>query len=175
MTTWGKVASAIHDATHRPFELRGATPVGGGSINQAYRLEGTGGTCYFVKLNDSRHLDMFVAEAAGLEAIAATNTIRVPRPLAHGSMGRQSYLVLEHLELGSRGNAKRLGEQLAALHRCEAKRFGFAADNFIGTAAKPKRFGFAADNFIGTTPQPNSWDADWVSFWREHQIGRAHV
>jgi len=148
------ISAVISEATHRTFEVRGATPVGGGSINEAYRLEGTDGTCYFVKLNDSRHLDMFVAEAAGLEAIAATNTIRVPRPLAHGSMGRQSFLVLEHLELDSRGNAKRLGEQLAALHRCEAQRFGFAADNFIGT-----------------TPQPNPWTDDWLTFWRIHRLG----
>ncbi len=49
---------------------------------------------------------------------------------------------------------RRLGEQLAALHRCEAKRFGFASDNFIGT-----------------TPQPNSWTEDWVTFWREHRLG----
>jgi len=33
-----------------------------------------------------------------------TNTIRVPRPIAHGIAGSQSYLVLEHLEL-VRGDA----------------------------------------------------------------------
>ena len=154
MSIWGTVASAIRDATHRPFVIVATTPVGGGSINEAYHLYGADGARYFLKLNESRHLAMFVAEAAGLEAIAATNTIRVPRPVAHGSAGGQSYLVLEHLELGSRGDAKLLGEQLAALHRCEAKSFGFASDNFIGT-----------------TPQPNSWTEDWVAFWREQRLG----
>jgi fructosamine-3-kinase len=72
----------------------------------------------------------------------------------HGSAGGQSYLVLENLELSSRGNVKLLGEQLAALHRCEAENFGFASDNFIGT-----------------TTQPNSWANDWVGFWREHRLG----
>ena len=148
------ISAVISEATHRPYSLRNSTLIGGGSINEAYRLEGTDGARYFVKLNEARHLDMFVAEAAGLEAIAATNTIRVPRPVAHGSTGRQSYLVLEHLELLSLGNAKLLGEQLAALHRCEAKNFGFPADNFIGT-----------------TPQPNLWADDWVTFWREHRLG----
>jgi len=153
MTTWSIVASAIHDATHRPFEVRGAVPVGGGSINDAYRLEGTDGTRYFLKLNDARHLPMFVAEAAGLDAIAATNTVRVPRHIAHGSAGKQGYLVLEQLELSSRGDAKKLGEQLAALHHCHGQRFGFSADNFIGT-----------------TPQPNPCTDDWVAFWREHRL-----
>jgi protein-ribulosamine 3-kinase len=86
--------------------------------------------------------------------IAATNTIRVPRAITHGNAGDQSYLVLEHLELGSRGDAKRLGEQLAALHRCAGKRFGFSEGNFIGT-----------------TPQPNAWADNWIDFWREQRLG----
>jgi protein-ribulosamine 3-kinase len=154
LSIWGIVATAIRDVTHRPFVIVAATPVGGGSINEAYQLDGTDGSRYFLKLNDARHLPMFVAEAEGLDAIAATKTVRVPRSVVHGSAGGQSYLVLEYLELSSRGDAKRLGEQLAALHRCH------------GTY-----FGFAADNFIGTTPQPNTWTKDWVTFWREQRLG----
>ncbi len=148
------LSAVIHAATHRPFEVRDATPVGGGSINQAYRLEGTGGSRYFLKLNDARHLPMFIAETAGLGAIAATSTLRVPRPVAHGATDSHSFLVLEHLELGSRGDAKLLGTQLAALHL------------FTG-----ERFGFAQDNFIGTTPQPNGWMDGWMDFWRERRLG----
>jgi len=151
---WGIVASAISDATQRPFVMRGAKPVGGGSINQAYRLEGSDGARYFLKLNDARHHPMFVAEAGGLDTIAATNTVRVPQPIVHGIANRQSYLVLEHLELSSRGDAKKLGEQLAALHRCSSEKFGFKQHNFIGT-----------------TVQPNAWTGDWVTFWREQRLG----
>ncbi len=154
MSVWDTVASAIHDAIHRPFEILATTAVGGGSINDAYRLDGTDGTRYFLKLNDARHLPMFMAEAAGLAAIAATNTLRVPRAIAHGESGGQGFLVLEYLELRWRGDARMLGEQLAALHRC------------VGD-----RFGFDRDNFIGTSPQPNSWTKDWVTFWREHRLG----
>src|SRR5674476_1238468 len=78
MSIWGTVASAIRDATHRPFVILATTPVGGGSINEAYHLDGTDGARYFLKLNESRHLPMFVAEATGLKMIAATDTIRVP-------------------------------------------------------------------------------------------------
>ncbi len=117
MAVWGIVASAISDATHRPFSLRSRTPVGGGSINESFRLAGDDGSFYFLKLNDAPHHAMFIAEAAGLDAIAATNTIRVPRPVAHGIADSQSYLVLENMELSSRGDARLLGEQLAAMHR----------------------------------------------------------
>ncbi|MEO8331851.1 MAG: fructosamine kinase family protein, partial [Gallionella sp.] len=195
------ISAAIRDATQRTFTLRNSTSVGGGSINDAFRLEGTDGLRFFLKLNDAQHLPMFVAEAQGLDAIASTNTIRVPRPLAHGSACGQSYLVLEHLELNSRGNAKLLGEQLAALHRCTSPflppvrgkaRMGVEAeDNKVSTPTLLRQaqdrpslplagggsggtsscFGFAQDNFIGTTPQPNTWTDDWVTFWRERRLG----
>jgi protein-ribulosamine 3-kinase len=148
------LSTAIHGATQHPFALSRSTPVGGGSINESSRLEGTDGTRYFLKLNDAQHLPMFVAETDGLNAIAATNTICVPRPIAHGIADKHSYLVLEHLDLSSRGDAKLLGEQLAALHRREGKSFGFTQDNFIGT-----------------TPQPNTWKDNWIDFWREHRLG----
>ncbi|MFZ2162827.1 MAG: fructosamine kinase family protein [Sideroxyarcus sp.] len=148
------LSAAIHNATHRPFEVCGATAVGGGSINEAFCLEGTNNECYFLKLNDARHYPMFEAEAAGLAAITATNTVRVPQPIAHGIAGDRSFLVLEYLELSPQGDARRLGKQLAALHRC-----------------KGTQFGFAQDNFIGTTPQSNTWKDNWIDFWREQRLG----
>ncbi|MDO8262983.1 MAG: fructosamine kinase family protein [Gallionella sp.] len=144
------ISAAIRDATHRPFTLRAATPVGGGSINETYRLEGTDGSRYFLKLNDAQHLPIpstlrqgsgrawlrtgFAAEAEGLNAIAATNTLRVPRPIAHGTANSHSFLILEYLELSSHGDAKLLGEQLAAMHRCTSDR---ANENPNATASLP--------------------------------------
>lgn len=154
MSFWHGVASAICDATRRPFIISNTTPVSGGSINRAFRIEGKDGTRYFLKLNDVRHHAMFVAEFAGLRTIAATGTLRVPHPITHGIASDQCFLVMEYLELGSCGNAKSLGEQLAALHRCTSPQFGFAHDNFIGTM-----------------PQPNTWSDDWMSFWHRQRLG----
>jgi fructosamine-3-kinase len=132
----------------------GVEPCEGGCINQTYRIRGQDGRQFFVKLNAVSTLAMFAAEAAGLNEIAATQTIRVPQPIAHGNANTHSFLVLEYLELSSRGNAALLGKQLAAMHRCQAKQFGFAQGNFIGT-----------------TPQPNSWKNNWIDFWREQRLG----
>lgn len=154
MIIWNFVASAISDATGSSFVLRDQAPIGGGSINETFRLNGTDGSSYFLKLNAARHHDIFIAETHALENIAKTATLHVPLPVAHGVTIQQSYLVLEHLELQPCGDAKLLGEQLAALHRCSAPRFGLAHDNFIGTS-----------------PQPNGWKDDWISFWREHRLG----
>ncbi len=162
MTDWSLISAAITSARGKPFRLASHRANGGGCINEAYTLNGEDGTRYFVKLNDARHAAIpstwlrtgFAAETAGLEAIAATDTIRVPHPITHGTAGRQSYLVLEHLDLNGRGNARLLGEQLAALHRCTSTGFGFSQDNFLGT-----------------TPQPNAWTDDWRTFWRERRLG----
>lgn len=148
------LSTLISAATRCRFAARRATPVGGGDINDSYRLEGHDGFCYFLKLNDARHRALFVAEAAGLETIAATNTLRVPQPVAQGCFDQQCFLLLEYMELTQHGDARRLGEQLAAMHRHSADHFGFARDNFIGS-----------------TPQPNQWTDNWIDFWHEQRLG----
>jgi len=169
------LASAIREATHHPFVIRNQSPVVVGSINEAYRLDGDDGSRFFLKLNDARHHTMFVAEAKGLEAIAATNTIHVPRTIAYGIAGGQSFLVLEHLDLNPHGDEQLLGEQLAALHRST---FDRAYPDSLSSEEVNSRhsrtlpqFGFTIDNFIGTTPQPNGWKGRWIDFWREQRLG----
>lgn len=148
------VGDAIGAATGRVFAARAVMPVGGGDINTAYRLDGADGSRYFLKLNIERRLPMFAAEAAGLATLAAARAVRVPAAIAHGCAEGHSFLVLEYLQLAPRGNARLLGERLAALHRCTAGRFGFEHDNFIGT-----------------TPQANGWRDNWIDFWREQRLG----
>ncbi|MCO5604822.1 hypothetical protein L7F22_058995 [Adiantum nelumboides] len=100
---------------------------------------------------------MFEAESVGLDAMHATNTIRVPKPLKAGPLpGRGSYIIMEYIEFGaSRGQAE-LGRKLAEMHKA-------------GTSEKG--FGFPMDNTIGSTPQHNAWTDDWLSFYREHRLG----
>lgn len=153
MVDWKSIAADISKAVGSDFKVEHAAPVGGGCINQTMRLEGSNGLRYFIKLNDAHHYSMFIAEAEGLDAITSTHKLRVPRPIVQGSNGGQSYLVLEYMELGSRGNARKLGEQLAELHQCTAERYGFKSNNFIGT-----------------TSQRNDWHDDWIAFWRNQRL-----
>jgi fructosamine-3-kinase len=148
------VSAAIGAATRQDFRLAEQTATGGGCINQAYRIRGDDDRQFFLKLNAANRLAGFTSEAAGISEIAATRTICVPQPIAHGIAGAHAFLVLEYLDLNERGDAAMLGEQLAALHRCQAKQFGFSQDNFIGS-----------------TPQPNAWTDDWLTFWRERRLG----
>lgn len=149
-----KVAAKISTLTGQPFTLQAQTAIGGGCINQAYRLTGTSGD-YFVKLNDASRHAMLAAEFAGLQALQQAGAVRVPTPIGHGVIGPQSYLILEYIALGC-GNAQsfvRFGHQLADLHR-----------------QTQSRFGWEIDNTIGATPQHNSWAVNWVDFWVHQRL-----
>jgi fructosamine-3-kinase len=152
---WNVITDAIAVHTGRPFVLEQRLPVSGGCINQGYCLQGQG-QAYFVKINQSHQVDMFAAEALGLQHLAATHTIRVPRPICHGVSGGQSYLVLEWLDFGPESTEAwtEMGRRLAALH----------------AAPGPLKFGWEQDNTIGSTPQINTWTLDWASFFTEHRL-----
>ena len=112
---WDAIATHISETTGEPFEILQKQTVGGGCINDAYRLEGRNQN-YFVKLNHAGALDMFEAEADGLREIAGTKTIRVPSPICSGPTGAQAYFVMEFINLGGGGSQFQLGERLARLH-----------------------------------------------------------
>ncbi|MGD8587865.1 MAG: fructosamine kinase family protein [Chromatiales bacterium] len=155
MSIWQAIAAQITSVTGEPFNPQPARSVGGGCINTTVML-GDGRRTYFVKLNADHLLDMFEAEAAGLAAMAATETIRVPRPICSGVAGGQAYLVLEAIDMGHGGgkSAELAGRQLAAMHRFSQARFGWYRDNTIGS-----------------TPQPNAEADSWIDFWRDRRLG----
>ncbi len=153
MAIWGHIAAELAAITGDEYAPDAVRRAGSGCISQGYRLPGHGRDV-FVKLNRANGYDMFAAEAEGLQALAATDTIRVPQPLSWGVHQQQSYLAMEFIDLSGRADPQHLGQQLAAMHRHTAERFGWHRDNTIGS-----------------TPQPNTWVDDWVSFWRERRLG----
>ncbi len=153
MTLAAAIAETIAAATGAPCGAVTLRAVGGGDISQAFRVN-AGARSFFVKANRAERLPMLEAEADALHALAATCSVRVPQPLGWGTAEAQSFLLLEYLELHDRGDAARLGMQLAQLHR-----------------APQSRFGWAHDNWIGSTPQPNGWQHDWIAFWRDRRLG----
>ncbi len=157
---WSKIASHISQATNKQFEIIDRKSVGGGCINQAYVISDALKHRYFIKLNQPTLIDMFVAEARGLQELTATAAIKVPVPICWGIAASNSYLVLECLDLTSRVNPqywKQMGRNLAAMH-----------DYRISSTPK---FGWHVNNTIGSTPQINTWETDWTTFFKNHRIG----
>lgn len=161
MPDWSKIEQKISASMDRTFQIKNQTRIAGGDINQAYQIKGlfdgeTQPDQFFIKFNQQSRLDMFEAEAAGLEEIEKSQTIRVPHVIASGIDGKQSYLILENLSLTAAGSAsaKQLGEQLAKMHQSTSPQFGWWRDNTIGS-----------------TEQINTQTDRWVDFWREQRLG----
>ncbi len=154
MTLLECLSRPISDATGAPFQVRRQRGVAGGCINRAYVVE-DGPQRYFVKISTSDKVAMFAAEAAGLQAIIASQALRAPQPICHGIAEGQAYLVLEFIALknGDARSASILGEQLAAMHCVTARRYGWEIDNTIGV-----------------TQQRNAWRDDWVLFYGEQRL-----
>jgi fructosamine-3-kinase len=155
MPPWIEIAAQISASTGIPFVVEEISSIGGGCINQAQRIEGNGQR-FFIKLNNAASLDMFEAEAAGLQEIRDSNALGVPEPVCWVKNDSRAWLVLEYVEMGkgSTRGAEALGAGLAAMHRRTSEKFGW------------KR-----DNTIGATPQINTYASRWVQFWRERRLG----
>ncbi len=161
MPIWNAIVTAINSANDEVFTLLTREKVGGGCINQAWKLSGviqSGSSAiprhYFVKLNHRQLVSMFTAESEALLQIAATNTVSVPQPMVTGVAEEQSWLVLEYVKLTASATADQLGRQLADMHRHTAESFGWHRNNTIGS-----------------TMQMNTSSASWLEFWREQRLG----
>lgn len=152
---WHDIIQHIESATQQPFKLVNAKPLAGGDINMAYQLQ-TEGPSYFVKLNRPDRLPMFEAEASGLQALAQSRLMRVPKIIVCGKNDQHAFLVLEYIALNNlNGSSERLlGQQLAQMHQ-----------------QKQAYFGWHRDNTIGSSMQVNGQYSDWITFWQEQRLG----
>lgn len=152
-----EVEKLIDKVTGESAKIVSLNSASGGCINHAQIVRLADGRKFFAKSNSGCPDDMFIREAAGLSAMAATNTISVPQVIGCGASGRTKFLVLECIE-SARKQAdfvQSFGRQLAQMHRQGAS----------------QQFGFEHNNYIGSTLQLNSWGENWCEFWREQRLG----
>lgn len=136
----------------------------GGDINLAYQLALTDGTQIFMKKNAKENVEFFIAETAGIAAIAQTDTISTPRILCTGTEERQggySFLLMDLIASKSRVQDywEIFARELAAMHQAPTK-------NLISEGS----YGFFQDNFIGAGKQINTPRDSWVAFFRDCRL-----
>jgi len=114
-----------------------------------------GDQVWFVK-TQADALELFSAEADGLQALADVGAVRVPKVLGMGEGDGEAFLIMEWLELSRKTGlaAARLGEALAHQHQ------SFGA-----------HYGWRRNNFIGATQQFNTSSDEWVNYFCDHRLG----
>ncbi len=133
-----------------------ATPITGGDINDAFRLE-KDGKYYFLKLNIADSLPkLFENEANNLKKLAEVKKIKIPKVLDFGvSEDNFQFLILEWIEKTEASDLswKNLALDLAKIHRQTNSNFGWQEDNYLGILL-----------------QPNSVRSTWQEFYSENRL-----
>lgn len=130
-------------------------PVGGGSINQTFRVS-TGSVTYFCKVNSATKFPhLFEKEAKGLLLLREQSTLKVPRVEEHFCLEDQQVLLLEWISSGPKTGAfwKSFGAGLAALHQ-----------------VSQITYGLDHDNYMGSVEQSNNPDSDWCRFFIHQRL-----
>ncbi len=159
-----------------PPRVREARLLGGGNINEAFRVVLASREEAFVKTRGDVAPGEYAAEAAGLEWLAESGALRVPRVLERD----ERYLALEWVEPGRlvAAGEEELGRGLAALHGAGAPGFGSFAvsvghaetdaadegETVDGTAAGDEHA------WLGSLRLPNAPMGDWRSFYAERRL-----
>lgn len=154
MIDWETFSHDLSQSLDRDLEILSTSSVSGGDIHKAYHLHTNHGD-YFLKTNDKKALALFESEAHSLRRISETQTLIVPSPLAVGETTSQAWLLMNHLEFGSKGDDRQRGRDLAFLHQ---------------QIEPHNKFGWDQDNYIGHTLQKNSWQYDWLTFYGQYRL-----
>ncbi len=136
-----------------------ARRVGGGDINEAWRVTLADGRAAFVKTRSDAGPGEYAAEAEGLAWLAEPGALRTPRVLDLG----EDYLALEWIEPGrlDTAGAQEFGRGLAATHAAGVNGFG---DPGFGES------GQGASATFGSLRLPNEPTPDWPSFYTERRL-----
>jgi fructosamine-3-kinase len=142
-----------------PPGATGARLLGGGDINEAWRVTLADGATAFVKTRADAGPGEYAGEAEGLVWLAEPGALHTPRVLEVG----EDYLALEWIEPGhlDTAGAEELGRGLAVTHAAGAADFG--DPQFDGSRPDvPSRF--------GSLSLPNEPTSDWPSFYAEQRL-----
>ena len=137
-------------------DILSATPLRGGDIADAFKVLAPS-NAYFVKTASFPNaLEMFEAEAVGLQRIRDTKTIQVPQVQQVSFSNPTAYLVMDYVapKTPEQKDMVQLGKALAMLH----------------SSTSEKAFGFHTDNYIGRLPQSNTKHHNWTDFYLYERI-----
>ncbi|UXR78197.1 MULTISPECIES: fructosamine kinase family protein [unclassified Staphylococcus] len=134
-------------------DIKTITPVSGGDVNQAYRVE-TAKDVYFLLVQSQQPSEFYAAEIAGLNAFEQAN-ITAPQVIANGCIEGDAYLLLSYLEEGVIGSQEALGRCVAHLHQVKSPN---------------NQFGFDLPYHGSAISFDNQWRATWHDLFLQQRI-----
>jgi len=143
-----KIPESLNNITSKIIKT---SPLSGGSICNTELLQTADDQYYVYKQLTSAPDDFFVCEQSGLATLAENHIFKTPKVYAATADG----ILMRYIESIQPNNQHwyRFGEKLARLHQIKNKNYGFAENNFIGLIA-----------------QQNSWQQNWLTFYREQRL-----
>lgn len=132
-------------------------PMSGGCIHGASIVTGTDGTKCVVKIAPADQNNILAAESDGLNDLAQTQTVLVPK--SHGISQVQDFTILAMEFIDGDDHQPQwndFGDDLARLHNSQFDH---------------QQFGYRSSNFLGRTPQINTWCDSWVEFNALYRLG----
>jgi fructosamine-3-kinase len=136
-------------------EVASFTPIAGGDLNDAYRVQFSDGESAFVKTRRGATRAEYEIEAAGLRWLARPFALAVPDVLAVGD----AFLVLEWFEPAGPVDHALLGHGLALLHKSGADAHG-----------SPPPGAPAGELRLGPLVLPAATAIRWPPFYAEHRL-----
>ena len=153
--------SAVEAATGRT--VRSLQRIGGGDINDAYKVQFDDESFAFVKTRPDVAPGEYAAEAAGLHWLAEPGGLRTPEVLGVAD----DVLVLDWVDEGGRGDPAAFGAGLATIHAAGAPAFGEPK----GSDPLGSRYLKGPGPFrLGALALPNAPADDWATFYAERRL-----
>ncbi len=134
--SWEKeVILKIADVIGRDVTLDSVSAIGGGSINDTYKIATNEGNFFLKKNLASLYPEMFEKEELGIKLLEQTNEITVPEIISTGEINNTSFLILDYIESGviESNFWPEFGSKLANLHKHSSGFFGLDYNNYIGS------------------------------------------
>jgi fructosamine-3-kinase len=157
------VATALHGAGDAS-PIKDVAPLRGGLTSKAARIK-TRRASYLLKWHEHAPPHFFPTEACDLALLHDMAGFRVPAVIAATDPTDDipGFMLQEWIEarpaVWRLRLGRRLGARIAALHRHASQ----AAEPVPG-------YGLHYPNFFGTNVQTNTWDGDWIRFFREQRL-----
>lgn len=146
---------AIEAHSGHEAEVYRVSIVGGGSINDARRIETSEGN-FFAKINTAiEYPGMFEAEFRGLKFLSDNSSFKIPQPMSTGITEEIQWILMENINSTKKREDfwELFGRRLAEMHLNHGDLFGLEYDNYLGSLV-----------------QRNDERKDWTSFFAEMRL-----